>query len=652
MQRSPAPKQPSPGLGWEASAAFDPKSKLWIHHAGHDGIPQGNQLFTFDLDTQVWAQRFPDNSPDGACVVDGAGAVDTLNDRFVRFPGGTLGHGYLYSRGVKLKQSKAWLYDVAHDHWTNMRPPPYDHEEPYSPLTLGYENAAATFDDRHGLFVHFGGINAGGGTNNLHLYDAYSNDWARMELANPPAPRDGSGLAYNAKNDVVVVFGGQYLDDGTTWVYRPGKMEWEGKMLSPRPPTDITGSYSTIPKMACRTDADTCLAITWKDTIETWELDTKSWTWTKLDPEAIPTASKSRARNLAYDPWLDAYVLEQYTVDGLTEVWTYRPPSAAEATGVQPPPSNLTVATTSTGAELAWERAPGAVSYRVRRGQGKRAVETTLTDLATTNCPTYADTGLSPGETYHYEVVAVDAQGHESIRGARGRTEPRVLVEPVVSVLATTHVQVSWDAHPAADVVGYNVYRGLVTVNTVIKGKPAPWADNDPDYGKPYVSSVDSIGALTKLNDAPIAKTAFDDTSVDLGKKGPESKDYEFAVHAYVIRAVNRLGVESGPSPYALTLASEPRSVLLREQGGSAEIQWKSLEKGLQGFMVYRLADTFTIVQEGGMVSGTTVTVPGLAGETRFWIAAVDAIGQVGQPSSAVWYQHTYDGFFQGGWHQ
>jgi len=37
---------------------------------------------------------------------------------------------------------------------------------------------------------------------------------------------------------------------------------------------------------------------------------------------------------------------------------------------------------------------------------------------------------------------------------------------------------------------------------------------------------------------------------------------------------VNRLGTESGPSPYALTIPAEPENVLLREKDVTAEIKW------------------------------------------------------------------------------
>ena len=97
--------------------------------------------------------------------------------------------------------------------------------------------------------------------------------------------------------------------------------------------------------------------------------------------------------------------------------------------------------------------------------------------------------------------------------------------------------------------------------------EPKPWRDNDPEYPEPVVTSVKDITDLRLLNDRPLDGTRFVDTQVDLTRRPPESGDYGLAVYAYVVRAVNRLGTESGPSPYALTIPSAPTNVLLREAG-------------------------------------------------------------------------------------
>ena len=126
--------------------------------------------------------------------------------------------------------------------------------------------------------------------------------------------------------------------------------------------------------------------------------------------------------------------------------------------------------------------------------------------------------------------------------------------------------------------------------------------------------------------------------------------------HAYVVRAVNRLGVESGLSPYALTIPSTPRQVFLREREDDvAEIRWaENPERAIAGYRIYKLgASHWEIVRVNDEpVRATTFRHDAGEGTTRYWVVAVDRLGQEGQPSSAVWYRHDYRDFFEGEWHQ
>src|SRR5262249_33270424 len=111
VKQSPREGTLAPRFSWEGSGSYDPYHRQGIHWGGHDGIPQGFALFTYNLMTGRWEQKFPNTSPPGCCCVDGANVFDVANRRFVRFPGASLGHGYQWSRGVKLKDSHVWLYD-------------------------------------------------------------------------------------------------------------------------------------------------------------------------------------------------------------------------------------------------------------------------------------------------------------------------------------------------------------------------------------------------------------------------------------------------------------------------------------------------------------------------------------------------------------
>jgi hypothetical protein len=654
IKASPREGAPIPSFGWEGSGAYDPFHQRWIHQGGHDGNPQGFALFTFDLATARWEQRFPNTSPPGSCCVDGANVFDRASRRFVRFPGAALGHGWQWSRGVKLKSSPVWLYDPESGSWTNMRPPPYREAEKYAKTLLGSLNAGATYDPVHEVALSFGGQGSGGGMNNLFVYDAYSNRLERLPGENPPEPRDGHGIAYDEKNDCLVVFGSQYGNDERTWLYRYSKNAWEGLDLSPHPPARKGKTYSTIPKMAYDSQNGVLLCLAWDDATgqhETWALDASVPRWTRMNPEPEPLPSMSRSRNLSYLPEHNVFLLELAGKDRGPELWTYRFRKASP-NGVRPP-DDLRLESEPGKASLVWSPVPGAQEYRVYRAPAEKPWEARYTRLASPREAHFEDPGLASGKTYFYRVAAVGPGGVESPQSVSVRTEPRVLLKPLVSVLAPDKVEIAWNPHPVKDLVGYNLYRGTVSVATVKKGSPGAWKDNDPEYKTPQVVAVRDISNWAKLNDGPISGTAFTDSRMDLGRPGPESGDYRYAVYAYVVRAVNRRGTESGPSPYALTLAAEPEHVLVREKGGQAEVKWEpSREKGIVGYLVYELAE-----QRVGCLTPEPVTEcafrPPAGGATkRYVIVPVDVLGQEGQPSSPAWANHSYKGFFPGEWHQ
>jgi hypothetical protein len=635
--RSPREGAPAPKIGWEGSGAWDPHGRRWIHHAGHDGIPQGFATFTFELETGRWAQRFPATSPPGVCCVDGGNVFDPAARRFVRFPGGSLGHGYQWSRGVRLKESAVWLYDPAADAWTNQRPAPYG--EPDAREAIGGLCPAGAYAEGLELSISMGGGGSAGGKNNLHAYDAWTNTLHLLKGSNPPEPRDGMGLAYDEVAGKLVLFGSQYLSDEKTWLYDFRTNTWEGLDLSPRPPGKKEGTYSTIPKMAYDPANGVVLCLIWRGEKlghETWTFRTSERTWTRQEPTASPDPSKSRSRNLSYSRDLNCFILETTAVSGGPQVWTYR---LKDATKPAPRPGDLEVATEPGRAILSW-KGPGG---DVERAEPAEPWKREFRKIGSSTGTTYEDGGLEGGKAYVYRVGG----------SWTARTQPRAPAAPVVSVLGADRVELRWPAHPAKDLAGYNVYRGVASVKTVMKGAPAPWKDNDPEYDEPRVVRVSGIGPLVKVNPELVTGTSFEDRA-DLAKKGPESGDYRWAVHAYVVRAVNRLGTESGPSPWALTIPSEPLRVLCRERGQTAELRWEAAaEKGVQGYHVYRV--------EGGVfgirrltekpIAATSFAQEGVKGNTRYWVTAVDALGQEGQPSSPAWFGQSYRGFYEGDWH-
>ena len=656
---SPREGKPSPNYPYEGSGSYDPYLRLWIHHGGHDGIPQGFHTFTFDLATGDWRQCFPPTSPPGACCVDGANAFDVANRRFVRFPGGSLGHGYQWSRGVHLKESGVWLYDPAADRWTNMRPPPYRAPEKYSRDVVGGLCSGAAYDPSHEIVLSFGGQSAGGSKNALFAYDAYSNTLQQLPSEGPPPERDGMGITYDSRRDALVVFGSQYLTDDRTWIYDMASGRWQAHSLEPHPPAaKVTKDYSTIPRLAYDSIHDVILCVAWlgEEAHETWAFEPERLHWRKLEPEVEPSGSKSRSRNLTFDAAENLFILETSSArTQRPEIWTYR--FGAGAADERPAaPTGLGITTRPGGkATLAWQpSASRAVrEYRVERAGEDLPWKAQFIEVGRATGATFEDQGLEEGKVYVYRVATVGAAGEIGPPSLRCRTQPRVVSRVVVSVLGGDRVEARWERDPASDVAGYNIYRGAARVRTVEEGSPGPWRDNDPKYAEPLVVEVTDITDWKKLNTSLLEDASFVD-AVDLTRKVPESGSYRFAVFAYVVRAVNRLGTESGPSPYALTIPAEPVNVRCREAGETAELRWDpSEQKAIAGYHVYKLEGTWNIVRlTPELLSSTTLRHRAGSGATRYWIVAVDALGQEGQPSSPAWFGHTHAGFFEGEWHQ
>ncbi|MFN3485760.1 MAG: hypothetical protein ACK44W_09795, partial [Planctomycetota bacterium] len=104
---------------------------------------------------------------------------------------------------------------------------------------------------------------------------------------------------------------------------------------------------------------------------------------------------------------------------------------------------------------------------------------------------------------------------------------------------------------------------------------------------------------------------------------------------------------------YALTIPAEPERVMLREAGGAAEIRWDSArEKGVAGYHVYEVTERLVTRVTAEPVKDTAFRHAAGSGTRRYCVVTVDALGQEGQPSSPVWYNRSYRGFFEGEWHQ
>ena len=457
----------------------------------------------------------------------------------------------------------------------------------------------ASWDRDKQVVVVFGGEGSREGT---LIYDPSRNEWRWPKPAVEPEGRSGGSMAYDAARKLHVMFGSQFSNDQHTWAYDVRTSEWRDMQPPTMPPTDKNDPVLTydpinrvvlaIIKVTTGEDEDA------KHQLQTWAYDAGKNTWQRMNPSAEPAPSGNRARNLMFAPELNLAILENCTSRPREQqVWTYRYKAGAQA--VEDAPRN-------------W--VPRARS---------------------------------------------------------------LVVDAVVSVVSAQRVELSWTPPKDAEIAGYTVERAAVEV----------WSDDQlrrlksrtPPLAEPVVGCIRRIGPFAKLTDKPISGTAFVDTAIDLAKpraiEGEPTYDrdlhaehldetgraYRLAVFAYRVRTVDRSGKESGPSPVFFTIPSSPQHVFSREDGTTCQLKWQANpEQKIAGYRVYRMDGRFdkepvSRLTEGPIAETTFADAAAGKNSRRYYIVAVDSLGQEGFPSSPVWFNREWRPFYEpftGDWHQ
>ncbi len=688
IKRSPLPGgPPSPGMGYEASLAYDPRAKLVIRWAGHNqggGGEQNAETWTYDPATARWALKEPNTSPPGVCCAQ-QNVFDADRGRFLRFAGFSGNHGWQYFKEIYLNNSAVWSYDLATNTWRDLRTVP---APVVSPLRC------AAWDSDHQVAVVFGGE---GSTDGTLVFDPYTNAWIRMAPARQPAFRSAGNMAYDARRKLHVLFGTQFSDDPHTWGYDLRQNEWRDLQPVVQPPTDRNDAVlaydarnrAVIASVRAidRTDGKEVV----DGHYETWTYEGGKNTWTKRNPPAEPPGWGNRRRIVVYVPDQNVVLMENYVnpsqrvkgVEREQQMWTYRYADPAPEPGPLPP-MDLRVSTSKGGATLSWKPSPspGVAGYVVHRGAGAKPWQVDFREVGRVdgNGTLFRDPDLRRGTVYVYHVEALGADGKAGQPSLKVRTQPRTVEDVVVSVLSAHEARLAWPAPPGDDVAGYHVERAPVEVlseDQILRLKK-----DTPPLAEPSVGAIRAIGAFVRLTEQPLKEMTFTDRTLDLTRPAvvegkplltrrfpadrldAKGEPYRHGVYAYRVRAVNRLGVEGGAGPYALTIPSAPQWLFAREDGGRCHLKWAANpEQKVRGYRVYRM--------ESPRINGPGQKVTRLTAEPvtetrftdagpgkvtrRYWIVAVDALGQEGFPSAPAWhyrqFRRAYEPFV-GEWHQ
>jgi hypothetical protein len=691
-------------------------------------------------------------------VVQGAGQFDTANKLYFKTVGAYLSHGYQWIRSVNLRGPHIWLYDPESNEWTDALPPlQYDRTKQWlDQNSMARMAVTATYSESQQAIFTFGGTGWVANNNQLHCYDAYTNELTLLAASNKPPARDTAGLSYDEKRHKILMFGSQYLKDENTYIYDVETNTWSSHDLAPRPdstPGEYNNDrYASVPNIAYDSIHDKHLAVIFKGntaaegdidngSLSTWVFDMGTMTWNAVaasEPHGSGCA-EVRGRNLAFSPQDNMFILESPYLEDcssskrVNELWTY---TYSNSGSYSPRPHAPSMTTTASSAGLSWASISGATQYNIYRANG-RIPNLVFSKIGSSAGTSYIDSSVTPGTIYYYRYAPVIG-GVEGKQSFFARTQPRVMKAPIVSARSDYAVDIRWLAHPAPDTAGYNLYRGLVTVHTnttigetlqfnagtsrfingevIIQGavsakikyvvlKSGSWGKDAAGYfaisnrsggnfvagaltgsisgsatatgaqtkvaydsrlsetvydgyTKNVVEMVRNITDIKKVNATLITGTSYTDSDINLSDAPPESEDYPFAVYAYIIKAVNKFGVESGSSPYKITIPSAPTHVLINSS--TKTLQWDPApENNVKGYNIYIYAKnensgSAPVNKLNTSLASSPYTLPaGSYGTTdRLWVVPVDSLGQEGIPSADIYFGDTYAGFHDGVLHQ
>ncbi|MHC4915382.1 MAG: hypothetical protein ACYTGB_07800, partial [Planctomycetota bacterium] len=531
------------------------------------------------------------------------------------------GHGWLFvrHRGVLgLRAGNIWLYDTAADRWTPMCPAS-------GPRARAYRALAWSPD--HFVSLMFSGEIR---KNDTWAYDSYANTWFEIDPEVRPPRFTAGGMCYDRRRRLFVMLAGVTPpaegvrpEPRGLWTFDPATCTWKELRPKHSPPAgrESLVAYDEVAGQAvCFAAVRAGAKDRWK--MQVWALDLDAPDWTEVTPPGEGPAYFNQCA--AYVPDLNIHVIgpghtNWRTGDPCTrEVWTYRhrsgraPPGFARAdwslrtedravivTG--PPRRNAACALLRAEGDRPWSLSWKEISADVGGGE-------------------FRDEKVERGKVYWYRLRVPDGLT------APRRAQPAVPTCPVVSPVDRKKVEVTWAASPEPDVVGYNIYRARVRIRTAHAGE---------------ITRLRGPEAFKKLNGALVAGTGFTDRTVDLGAAEPSG--YRYALYAYNVRAVNRLGAESGPSPFALTLPEQvERPVIEKAAPGRVALRWPRLPSAaIVGYNLYRMASTYGKPEKLNPEplaepAFTDESMPG-DGTRRYTVLAVDRLGQEGISSPEVW---------------
>ena len=228
---------------------------------------------------ETWA--YDDNSDTWTRLADGPASIigqrivyDAESDRIIMFGGLILPAFAWYD--------ETWAYDYNTDTWTNMNPR-------LQPSVRNYQGMV--YDSKADRIVMWGDwkylLRSHKPDRSVWTYDYNTNTWQEFEhRKDGPASRDYQTLAYDEKNDKIIMYGGYEWGNDETWIYDLNTDTWQ--QLYPVTNPGVISRYT----MVYARDANKTILFGGQDgpnyyqyKDETWLYDLKHNKWTNAAEE-------------------------------------------------------------------------------------------------------------------------------------------------------------------------------------------------------------------------------------------------------------------------------------------------------------------------------------------------------------------------------
>ncbi len=204
-----------PGVRHSHALAYDPNENVVILFGGFDDEGwETDGTWSFDCETREWTELFPSEKP--LARYGHVMTYDTNISRVIMSCGNTMSEGH---------QDDTWTFDTSTNTWTEIS-------------TIGDPNnlkwPSMVYDSINQRSILFGGQVGDNAVDATQIYDAYTTRWTNPRPEESPPARINSGLAFDSKHGVVILYGGLLIDQdediwlqmSDTWTYSYTENVW------------------------------------------------------------------------------------------------------------------------------------------------------------------------------------------------------------------------------------------------------------------------------------------------------------------------------------------------------------------------------------------------------------------------------------------